>query len=65
MDRLPFARGQDLLAVAPRYRARHQQAPRRAGLDPGCGYRMAVPHEQLRVHADRITDEPTTLPVTW
>lgn len=27
--------------------------------------RLAVPHQQLRVHADRITDELTTLPVTW
>lgn len=27
MDRLPFARGQDLLALAPRYRQLHQQAP--------------------------------------
>lgn len=27
MDRLPFARGQDLLALAPRYRQLQQQAP--------------------------------------
>lgn len=27
--------------------------------------RLAVSHQQLRVHADRITDELTTLPVTW
>jgi len=113
MDRPPVVRGQDLLALAPRYRQLQQQAPvsrvctpagdTRAFKRPdefdierspnqhltvghGAYYcigvslarielqevftrlirgiptlRLAVPHQQLRVHADRITDELTTL----
>ena len=41
MDRLPFARGQDLLALAPRYRQLQQQAPVSRVCTPAGDTRMA------------------------